>query len=171
MRVINITEEQRDKLCNELAKLLFEFRKNENIECIYYRTFIWMLGFGKNVLDIVLVNKENIEEEDKECVRGYEHYTDEQCLKEFGVKIHVCMDNANLYTTIALNKDEIIRQNELFNSTILFDKTRKYSKIKENAKKAGITDNIYYYGDLAKIHPPIEKALDNVIDISNSFCQ
>ncbi len=166
MGAIKITEEQRDRLCDELAKLVFEFRENRNIECIYFRTFMGLLGYGKNVLDLVLVTNGNIEEEDKQCVRGFESYTSEDTLNEYGVKIHICMDDASLYKNEAHNMDETIRQNELFNSTILFDRTGKCSEIKDRVQRIGINADIYYYEDLADLFPPIGQTLANAMDIA-----
>lgn len=163
MEIINITEEQKNKLCTELARLVSELRKNNNVECIYYKTFIGLLGYGKNVLDVGVICQGNVEKEDKECARGYEHYTEEHNLREYGVKIHIFMDNANLYTATALNEAETIRQIDLFNSTILFDRTGKYTEIKEKLQKEEV-DDIYFYRDLAEIVPPIDETLNKEIE-------
>lgn len=154
MEVINITEEQKNNLCQELAKLVFEFKKNNGVECIY---FIPFKEFGKirdNVLEVTLVMQSvNDTDVNTDITKRNRFYLEEESLKKFGVKIFVDTDIAHKYTVIDLNPSEVKRSNSLFNSTILFDRYGKYTELKGQKKQDGVI--IFHYKNLAEIVPPI----------------
>lgn len=161
MNIINITEEQKNKLCVELARLVVEYKKDENVKCIYFAPY---KGLGKirgYVLELTLIKKDSIVDEK---IKQYnESHQTEDYLREFGVKIDVEVEDEKKYTITDFNLSEIKKCNNLFNSTILFDRTGKYTKIKERLQQIGNNKahGIFYYGNLAEINPPLPNELNN----------
>lgn len=50
MNFIKITETQKNKLCNELSRLVFKFKKDISIECIYFASYKGLGEIKGNVL-------------------------------------------------------------------------------------------------------------------------
>lgn len=164
MKIINITEEQRNKLCNELAKILLDFKKDENVECIYFAPY---KGLGKirgYVLELTLIEKDaNKDEKIKEYNTSHQN---EETLSELGVKIEIDIEDESKYPTIELDPTQLKKYNNLFNSVILFDRTGKYTRIKKQLEKFEINKGtgIYYYENLAEIEPPIMDKINDSIE-------
>ena len=57
MEVINITDEQKNNLCQELAKLVFELKKDNEVECIYFVPYKGLGDIRGNVLEVTLVKQ------------------------------------------------------------------------------------------------------------------
>lgn len=164
MKVINITEEQKNNLSKELAKLVFELKKDDDVECIYFSPYKGLGSISGKVLEVTLVKKSSggkadINEFFKRDKRN-KYYLEEDSLRKFGVKIVLDADDAHRYTFIDdlnniddLSRTDIVKFNSLFNSTILFDRTGKYKEI----KKQKIQDKqiTLPYENLALIVPPI----------------
>lgn len=166
MQTINITEEQRKKLCEELGRLVFEYRKNDDIECIYFAPYINLGEIEGNVIQVTIVGKRSIEETLKQDIGEYNSkHQGQETVTNFGVKIHLETDWDEKYTMIALNPSERLRCKYLFNSVILFDKNGKYTKLKEASAKDSVEDSeIKPFLNLAEFVPPLNCELDNVLD-------
>lgn len=172
MKFINITEEQRKELCDELAKLTFEFRKDKDIKCIYFAPY---KGFGNitgNVLEITLVKGSNKDTVLEERLKEYNlSHQGHDFIRKFGFKILLDSDEERKYTTMDLNHSECIRSNNLMNSTILYDENGKFTQIKEKttnvAKNNGKDTFYYYYDNLAEVFPPLNEELDSVLDMES----
>lgn len=159
MEIINLTEEQKECLCSELAKLTSEFKKDETIECIYLCPYIGIDRDKSATLELTLVS-EGLH--NKITIENYNQlYKNMESLEKFGVKIYVVVDNKNKYTISAMSRSELARTNDLFNSTILFDRTGKYTKIKEYAqtKLSKKSSHIYNYENLAEFFSPVTKEI------------
>lgn len=166
MKIINITEEQRDKLCSELARLTFEFRKDKSIECIYCAPYKGLGSIVGNVLEVTLV-RDGIGDNDlDEKIKEYNlSHQEHDFIREFGFKIFLDTDKAIKYTIMDLNSSESVRSNHLMNSTILYDGSGKYTKIKKQIPKEGKNNGFYYYYDnLAEVFPPLDETLYKAID-------
>lgn len=160
-KVINISEEQKDNLVNELVKLVSEFRKKENVECIYFAPYKGMEGISAgNILELVVVI--NGQYRNIDFNQYNKKYETHDYIRKYGIRIYISPDNHNKYTTMPLNPSEIKRANYLYNSSILFDKTGEYSQIKEKAEKHEnmLNSNIYQYRNLAEIYPPIDSEIE-----------
>jgi hypothetical protein len=160
--IINISEEQRQNLVDEIANLVANFKKDENVECIYFAPYKGLGNIEGNVIEFTVVIKgysKKITQEFSKC---------DKCLKEhdlirkLGIKIHVNADNSEKYTTLPLNPSEILRANCLFNSVILFDRTGEYTKIKRKAQEYKNVENskMFYYDNLAEFYPPIDEEIE-----------
>lgn len=170
MEVINITEEQRKELCNELARLTLQFRKDKNVECIYFAPYRGLGEIKGNVLEITIVRviseNDNFDEElDKYNSRHQEH----DSVRKFGFKIFLDAADTQNYTILDLNPADSARSNDIMNSTILYDKSGIFTKIKEKITKRfkeGVSNIYYYYDNLAEVFPPLDEALDRAMDVA-----
>ena len=157
MEKLNISENQKEQLCFLLAKIALEFKKDENVECIYYAAYNGFRKISGDVLEITIVRKDTKEESISESIKKYNNLYNQDSLNKFGLRICVDIDYEDKYTIIDLNSSEVRRSNNLFNSTILFDRTGKYKEIQEQTKKYGINveGGIFYYDNLIEIVPPL----------------
>ena len=166
MEIINITEEQRNNLCNELARLTFELRKNKSVTCIYFAPY---KGFGNilgNVLDITIVRNGSKDNDLDKQIKEYNlSHQEHDFIREFGFKILLETDIDIRYTLMALNPSECTRSKNLMNSVILYDESGKFTQIKEKitsvVKKNGEDTLYYYYDNLAEVFPPLDETLDD----------
>lgn len=173
MKVINITEEQRNKLCSELARLTYEFRKDKSVKCIYFAAYKGLGNISGNVLEVTLVRDGSEADDLDEKLKEYNSLHQEQdFIREFGFKIFLDTDAARGYTTMNLNPSEFRRSNNLMNSVILYDSNGEFTQIKEQTANVvknngeGITGVYCYYDNLAEIFPPLDEALDRAMDIA-----
>ena len=97
MKVINITEEQRDKLCSELARLTFDFKKIESIECIYFAPYKGLGSIAGNVLDVTLVRDGSEDDDLDEKIIEYNlSHQEHDFIQEFGFQI-LLEDDETIY--------------------------------------------------------------------------
>ena len=169
MEIINITEEQRDQLCRELARLTFEFRKDKNVRCIYFAPY---KGFGSilgNVLDVTIVRNGRNDNDLEEKIKKYNlSHQEHNFIRKFGFKIFLETDEDIRYTLMDLNPSECRKSNHLMNSVILYDESGEFTQIKEQitkvVKKNGEGTVYHYYDNLAEVFPPLDETLDRAID-------
>lgn len=164
MEVINITDEQKNNLCQELAKLVFELKKDNEVECIYFVPYIGLGVIRGNVLEVTLV-KQSDNDVNNDIAERNRFYFEEESLRKFGVKIFIDTDVAHKYTFIDLNPSEMRRSNSLFNSTILFDRYGKYTELKGQKKQDGIIVKEDIRENLAEIVPPITNETYKAMEI------
>ena len=175
MKTIKITGNQREKLCNELARLTFELKKDENVKCIYFAPYYGLKGYtpikGK-VLLITVVTDYGISER-KELAEKFKEYNalhnKAELIKDFGLKILIETDSADRYTLLDISISECRRSNALMNSYILYDGTGEFTKIKEKATKnfkngGEIPGIVFYYDNRREIVPPLDIKLNRVIN-------
>lgn len=158
-QIINITDEQRKNLVDEIATLVAKMKKKQEVECIYFAAYKG-LGYG-NVLDFTVVIKGYSEKVKQEFSKYDKLFQEDDLIRKFGIKIYVNADDSRKYTTLPLNPSETLRANNLFNSVILYDKTGEYSKIRQEAQEhADIPNsNVFEYENSAEIFPPIEELI------------
>ncbi len=168
MEIINITEEQRDKLCSELARLTFELRKDKRIKCIYFAPFEGLGSISGNFLEVTLVRDgskyDDLDEKIKEYNISHQYHN---FIREFGFKIFLDTDEAVRYATMNSNSSEWESINNLMHSTILYDENGKFTKIKEqitNVVKNNEKTFSNCYDNLAEVFPPLDETLDKAID-------
>lgn len=161
---INLDKIRMMKLCNELAKLTYELKQNKHVECIYFAPF---KNFGDekgNIIDITVVSDELL---DVDLDKQYKHRVSKRKqLESFGVKIIIDNVSKDGYTHMPVNPSERRKGNDIFNSTILFDRTGEYTKIKEKTENIGVGKHsrLFYYENLAEIVPPIDDDLEYAMD-------
>lgn len=172
MKVINITEEQRKELCNELARLTFEFREEKNIKCIYFAPYNGLGDITGNVLEVTLVRDGSIDDDLGEKLRVYNlSHQEHDSIRKFGLKIFLDTDEKINYTIMDLNPSECVRSNNLMNSVILYDENGEFTQIKEQiinvVKNNGEGTFYYYYDNLAEVFPPLDEELDRAMDVAH----
>ena len=172
MEIINITEEQRDKLCAELARLTFEARKDKSVKCIYFAPYKGLGDLEGNVLEVTFVRDScNLDEEGKFKEYNATHQTHD-ALREYGLKILLDSDDANKYKVKDSNATEYERSNSLMNSVILYDESGIFTKIKDqttaviNAHGSEIAGIYFPYANLASIYPELDEVLDKAMDVA-----
>ena len=171
MEIITITEEQRDKLCNELARLTFEFREDKNVKCIYFAPYKGLGSIKGNVLEVTLVRDSSEDNDLDEKIKKYNlSHQEHDLIREFGFKIFLDTDEAIKYTIMDSNHSENMSINNLINSVILYDENGEFTQIKEqttNEVKINGKDTSYcYYDNFAEVFPPIKETLAKAIDIA-----
>lgn len=145
---IVLSEEQRKNVCEELARLVFELKKDESVECIYFAPFKNLGDIEGYVLDVTIVKNEDTKEfEEYNCL-----HQEEEMLKKYGLKIYV---HSNLSQDYTIPSPHSIPNTcyDLFQSAILFDRYGEYYKIIKTMKNQ--KGMISYYSNLAQIEPPI----------------
>ncbi len=155
MEVISITNEQRDKLCDELARLTFEIKKDKNVKCIYFAPYKGLNSIEGNVLEVTIVRTS-----ETSALINTDEYKKIDCLKEFGLKIIIDLDDISNYTIMDLNNSECRRSNNLMNSVILYDESGEFTRIKEQTADF-VKDNDK---NLAEIFPPLDETLNKALD-------
>lgn len=173
MKSINITEEQRNKLCSELARLTFEFRKDKSVKCVYFAPYIGLGNIAGNVLEVTLVKDGSENDDLDKKLKEYNlSHIKHDFIREFGCTIFLDIDDARKYTTLDLNPSECRRSNHLMNSLILYDVNGEFTKIKEQTVNAvknngkGITEIYYYYDNLAEIFPSLDETLYKALEVT-----
>lgn len=162
MEIINITEDQRNELCDILARLTCRFKQDESVECIYFAPYTRFGDINDPVISLTIVRKGIILEESKKIVENYNRFfLKDSNFKKLGVKISIDVDSARYYTTLDLNPSEERRTNLLFNSSILFDRTGEYTKIQEQATEG---TGCYHYSTLGKIMPLLTNQLNDSME-------
>ena len=166
MKTIGLNEEQRKKICDEIAKLVFEFKKDKKVECIYFSVIDGYANIHGNVLTITLVkNKAYDDVEDRKIIEYNDMYKGDDIFKKFGIRIFIEVDvDANCYTKLPMTRWEYLKFKHIFNSVILYDKTGEYTKIKESTEKSE-SDTICYYSNHVEIVPPIINELNKAMEI------
>ncbi len=157
---IVLSKKHRKNVCEELARLVFELRKDESVECIYFAPFKNLGDITGYVLDITIVRNNFIQKEDTEEFEEYNNRHQEEMLRKYGIKIYMHTNASQDYTFFA---DTIPNTcYDLFQSTILYDATGKYRKIKQTIKnREGM---LSYYSNLAQIEPPIVDELNYAME-------
>lgn len=160
---IVLNEEQRKEVCEELARLVFEIRKDNRVECIYFTPLKNFDIIKGNVLEITIVKREsNISEEEKKWDDYNEKHQEEAMVKQFGVKFYVDVDSSERYTLFPQNPSEKNGWYTLLNSTILMDRTTEYTRIQKKAKNS--QQFLSYFSNIAQIDPPITDELNWVME-------
>ncbi len=167
MEIIRITDEQKSCLCSELAKLMYEFKKIENVECIYFTSYTSLDAHSVPLLILTLVTSQ-IKDIDFE-LKFYELVS--KCnllyglkyLERFGLHLYTNIDSNDKYSIFDITPEEIKSTNDLFNATILFDRTGVYTAIKRHAEEQREKKPkcIFNYDRLAEIHPPITEEVQD----------
>ena len=125
MKTIELTESQREALCYELAYIVNQYEKFEQVECIYAMPFESEYAHNDQ-LSVVIVRKVNGERYLENHIDYYNDRTKKKkqanCDK-YGVELLLSYDDASEYTGA---KYHMSKEGYLLNSTILFDRTGYY---------------------------------------------
>ena len=160
MKKIEITEQQRNELCYEIARLLLKFKKDQNVECIYFAPYSEFGDIKGNVLILTIVKQGWSDQASEQQFEAWNRmYQKEYFARKLGFSIYVDVDNAEEFTSFALNPSEVKRNQDLFNSTILFDKTGEYSKMSQRVRDIFISDPYNspydFYKNIAVVVPSL----------------
>lgn len=164
MKTINITEEQKNKLCDILAKIVHSLKQCNNTDCIYFAPYKNYGSINENILIITVVKSDFYFEMTETVKNLYDKFLNSKdIVSTLGVEICIGVDDREYYISEDLEKNNKIKKsnNNLFNSTILFDRTGEYTKIKETLNK----NNCYHYGNLAQIVPSITNSLNKQMKV------
>ena len=148
---INLTDEEHSFLSQELTDTIKGLYEDYNIESVYITNYQDSRN-SKGTLNIVVLLES-----------GADYYTYDQLMEKLnsiivtdngtGVKVAFDYDYENRYSTTATNPSEAHKVEQLVESTILFDKTDKLSRVQEVMKKYGHLYSFY----LIDYIPPVDK--------------
>ena len=133
--------EQTKNIDDEIAKIVYEFLKYDYVECIYFRVhnFMEREDLSDNPichLSITIVKNRYQEHKaenpapDLEDINKF--YLLEEQINKFGLRINLHYGYDRQYKI----NTEYYHTNRLFKSIIVFDKTGKYTRIKNIAEEA-----------------------------------
>ena len=150
---INLTDEEHYFLSQKITNTIKELYKDDYINSVYITNY-QDSNNSKGTLNIVVLLES-----------GVDYYTYDQLMEKLnskigidnntGVNVVFDCDYENKYSTNALNPSEVHRVEELVESTILFDKTGRLSRVKKVMKKCGHLYGFY----LVDYVPPVDKAI------------
>ena len=150
---INLTGEEHYFLSQELTDTIQELYKDDNIDSIYLTSY-QDSKHSKGTLNIVVLLESSTD-----------YYTYDQLMEKLnskiaidnktGVNVAFDCDYENRYSITALNPSEVHRVEELVESTILFDKTGRLSKVKKVMEKYGHLYGFY----LVDYVPPVDETI------------
>lgn len=107
--------------------------------------------------------------ESPEDIREYnEKYQSAAFIDALGVRLVIEIAKSSEYPTLPpMHSYEMRRANDLFNSTILFDRGGKYTSTKELAQRRYDRDSsfIYYYDNAANIVPPVKDEIYRQMEV------
>lgn len=159
MEKIILNEVQHNELCLELARLVSKFKKNKNVDCIYFNVFD-SLGVINDVfnLNVVIYNYDNrfIDEIENLNKKIYET---EDSLSKFGIKIYLSYGRFDNYCLIPNGVADTLLARDLYSSTMLFDRTGNLTRLKNEqneSKDESVQNIIFKYSNLRILEPPIE---------------
>ena len=150
---INLTDEEHYFLSQKITNTIKELYKDDYINSVYITNY-QDSNNSKGTLNIVVLLES-----------GVDYYTYDQLMEKLnskigidnntGVNVVFDCDYENKYSTNALNPSEVHRVEELVESTILFDKTGRLSRVKKVMKKYGHLYGFY----LVDYVPPVDKTI------------
>lgn len=157
-----LNEKQRKNVCEELARLVFELKKDESVECIYFAPYKNLGDMEGYVLDITIVRNNLIQKEDTKEFEEYNRlHQEEEMVRKYGVKIYVHSNSSQDYIIPASNSIPNTCC-DLFQSNILFARYNKYYRIIKMMKNQ--ERMISYYSNLAQIEPPIMNEFNRTLE-------
>ena len=126
MYYINIDENARELLELNLAKLVLELKSDLCVECVYFTTIKNFRRNGTNTLKITIVRNDSYVDSNW-IEEKYSQKFNENKYFSFGnmQPIFRCDDVKN-YSLMSYTPINATKCNDLFNSTILFDRTGKF---------------------------------------------
>lgn len=150
---INLTDAEHSFLTQKITETIKELYNDENIDSIYLTNY-QNPDNSKGTLNIIVLLKS-----------GVDYFTYDQLMDEINsqisignntnVKVAFDYDYLHRYSITAMNPSEVHRVEQLVESTILFDKTGKLSRVQEVMKKYGHLYSFY----LIDYIPPIDKEI------------
>lgn len=154
--------------------MVFELKKDEKVECIYFIPYKYNEKEG-NFIELLIITKSPYDLKRSSLVRNFNAKNNKDVSK-YGVRIHVDtrkslkeIPNA-IFDQVRIPDFTSNIGLEIFNATILFDRNGTYDELKELAELTGLEEhsNLYTYENLAKIIPPIDEKIDGYLgDLEN----
>ena len=158
---INITKEQTNNLSKELAKITFNLMGNESVECIYFIPYVSLDENEETTIYVTIVGDyAHLGDLEQRLSEYNVLHQSQECVDKYTSKIELSVDDSRNYTSTAASPAELARLNYLSNSTILYDKTGKCTRIKKKAEKRNLMLENY----TASFYPPIEDDIRNAIE-------
>ncbi len=174
METINIAEDQRKELSYKVAQLVYELKKDEKVECIYFMPNKY--DEECRVLNIFIATKAPRRLEKSKLIKDFESKNNKE---KDGVEIHIIARydykeySDNIFDPKRIPDIDYVMGLEIFNATILFDRNGKYQDLKEIAEITGVGEHstLYTYDNLASIVPPIEERIDGYLEDMEDMSQ
>ena len=134
----NISEKQKNYLCNMIAKMVFDLKKYNNVECITIQNKYNILIFK------VIVKTNSLASCLKQDVKKWDIIATVK-KEELGTSILFTFDESYLYNNVfdIERKNNIDLVEDFCNSSILFDRSTKYYRLQKE-----LIDNNYNNLDL-----------------------
>ena len=124
-----------NELVNELAKLTHKFKRYEYVECIYFIPTASVIDSSYNISFNIVIKSNVINDDLKNAIFNYNISSyKKEFEKNTNIKININIDESCYYNNMLDNSNTLLQKNaanDLFNSTILYDKSGKYSRIKK----------------------------------------
>ena len=169
MKAIRLSEEQRYNLCCELARIATQYEIFGNVECIYAMPYDSEYADGDQ-LNVVIVRKID---EYKYLEYHIDYYNDRMKKEKgknydkYGVDLLLSYDNADYYDS---SKYYMSREGYLLNSIILYDRTGKYMRLKQEEEKNEALNLVKSFDNSTEFIPPLtdEQAQTGLVPDQNT---
>lgn len=136
MKKIGLEEKQINNLVKEIINITKFFKKQPNVDCIYFATYDNLGGINGDILNITIVSSNDKENDIYKTISDKNHiYSNIKSLEEYGMKIFIEVDDAKEYQDIRDILSYESRSIYLANSSILYDKTGEYTSLRDKTKQ------------------------------------
>ena len=165
MKKIGLDEAQTNNLIKEIIDITKFFKKQPNVDCIYFSTYDKLGSIDGDILNITIVSTNDKEDNIYKTISDKNHmYCNKKVIEEYGMKIFIEVDLAQEYQDI----DDLLsyesRSVYLANSAILFDRTGEYTSLRDKTKQIlkAETKN-RRFENAERVFPNLEKVIKKQI--------
>ncbi len=150
---VKLSEKEYEFLVDKLGKVTKKLFDDDNVDCVYITNYQSQENDKGTICLVVLLN-------DNAYYLDYELLL-EKINRDFeennitGITVDFNSDHVSNYSVIALNPSEVYRVERLTESSIIFDKSGKTTKIRDKMKQYSHLYPFY----LVEYKPPIDEAL------------
>lgn len=175
MEVISITENQRDELCKELAKLTFDWSKINGVECIYVTPYINFGMIKGNVFEVTVVKTgtSNIIEKFKEECQLKNQEKEREESPGFKIIFHtIDMKDKSMELQVSEFMEEDIDDETIVSmfienlsfarSIILYERCKQYTKLQKQAIEFAEKNS---QDSWVEVIPPLEETFNDELEL------
>lgn len=150
-----ITDNQRDILSFKIAEIVLSLSQDENVQCIYFETLYDSTQKDKTNMILHILCKNSDEFAYQSNVDDYNTLNDEgKLFEDFGLRVNINIKGASFEYY-----HELL---ELYKSSILFDRTGEFEKLKNQIiKNKEYCLNGESFFNQVVIQPPLESSIND----------
>ena len=156
MKTIKITEEKRNKIISEISSTITKYQDDNGLEAVLTICYIEKKKGPTIRVTLVVANDEYkrfISDE------AQSNKIDDEFYQENGFGIQTVVEPLSNFRII-YNHSENDKTDEIFNSTVVFDRTGKLSRIKQSiADRKNKRGEGSKYDNIVKFDPPVKSFL------------